>query len=117
MTTTSFVITLIGSSTIFVAVSFMPGRSSIAESFLPSTSNMNPDGTSYCVSCPLGVSRVTMMLVGEAQNTVPCVIVVVRLTSGVSVVVAVDVSTVPSLSSSRVSGTPSMMAFLPGSTL
>ena len=58
-----------------------------------------------------------MMLLGEAQNTVPFVIVVVRLTSGVWVVVAVDVSIVPSLSWSRVFGTPSMMAFLPGSTL
>ena len=76
---------------------------------------MNPSGTSYCLFSPF--SRVTMMLLGEAQNTVPLVIVVVRLTSGVSVVVAVDVSIVPSLSWSRVFGTPSTMAFLPGWTL
>ena len=58
-----------------------------------------------------------MMLLGEAQKTVPWVIVVVRLTIGVSVVVAVDVSIVPSWSWSRVFDTPSTMAFLPGWTL
>ena len=58
-----------------------------------------------------------MMLLGEAQKTVPSVIVVVRLISGVSVVVAVDVSIVPSWSWSKVFSTPSTMAFLPAWTL
>jgi hypothetical protein len=55
VTITSSVITVTGSSTIFVPVSFMPFSSSIADSFLPSTSNMNPDGTSYCLFSPLSL--------------------------------------------------------------
>ncbi len=57
-----------------------------------------------------------MMLLGEAQKTVPLVIVVVRLISGVSVVVAVAVSFVPVWSWPRVFGTPSMTNFVPGAT-
>ncbi len=58
-----------------------------------------------------------MMLVGAAQNTVPLVMVVVRLMTGVSVTVAVEVSHVPIWSWSRPFGTPSMMAFFPAWTL
>lgn len=57
-----------------------------------------------------------MMLLGEAQKTVPLVIVVVRLTSGVAVVVAVAVSFAPVWSWPRVLGTPSMTNFVPGAT-
>ena len=50
VTMTSHWILLVGSSAILVAVSFIPGLSSIAESFSPSTSNMKPFGTWSCFS-------------------------------------------------------------------
>src|SRR5688572_3219996 len=95
-TTVSSVINVTGSSVTLVPVRIMPGRSSSVPNCLPSTVNLKPGGTVYCLFSPF--SRVATMVVGLDQTSLPLVIVVVRLTSGVSVVVTAAVSIVPTLS-------------------
>src|SRR5688572_10449887 len=92
----------------------MPGRSSSVPNCLPSTVNLKPGGTVYCLFSPF--SRVAIMVVGLDQTSLPLVIVVVRLTSGVSVVVTAAVSIVPTLSWLSDFFTPSIVATAPGLT-